>query len=135
MEKNEEDIAKVKTLEMVRGNFETSKKRWTMYDAPGHKDYVADMIMAAAVADYAVLVISAKNDEFEASFEAIIDQIQLVKSLGVNKLVIFVNKIDEPTKDLQKGRYDTVIEVLKPFLASSGYETYFDCTFIPVKFC
>jgi len=70
MDENEEEKAKGKTVEMGRANFDTLKKRWTIFDAPGHKNYVPNMIMGAALADYGALVISAKKGEFEAGFEA-----------------------------------------------------------------
>jgi Elongation factor Tu GTP binding domain len=66
----EEEKAKGKTVEMGRANFDTEKKRVTVFDAPGHKNYVPNMIMGAALADYGALVISAKKGEFEAGFEA-----------------------------------------------------------------
>lgn len=70
MDENEEEKAKGKTVEIGRANFDTDKKRWTIFDAPGHKNYVPNMIMGAALADYGALVISAKKGEFEAGFEA-----------------------------------------------------------------
>jgi len=70
MDVNEEEKAKGKTVEMGRANFDTKKKRMTIFDAPGHKNYVPNMIMGAALADYGALVISAKKGEFEAGFEA-----------------------------------------------------------------
>jgi peptide chain release factor subunit 3 len=69
MDENEEEKAKGKTVEIGRANFDTPKKRWTIFDAPGHKNYVPNMIMGAALADYGALVISAKKGEFEAGFE------------------------------------------------------------------
>jgi peptide chain release factor subunit 3 len=69
MDENEEEKAKGKTVEIGRANFDTEKKRWTVFDAPGHKNYVPNMIMGAALADYGALVISAKKGEFEAGFE------------------------------------------------------------------
>jgi len=70
MDENEEEKAKGKTVEVGRANFDTAKKRWTIFDAPGHKNYVPNMIMGAALADFGALVISAKKGEFEAGFEA-----------------------------------------------------------------
>lgn len=70
MDDSEEEKKKGKTIEVGRANFDTSKKRWTIFDAPGHKNYVPNMIMGAALADYGALVISAKKGEFEAGFEA-----------------------------------------------------------------
>lgn len=70
MDINEDERAKGKTVEMGRANFDTLTKRYTLFDAPGHKNYVPNMIMGAALADYGALVISAKRGEFEAGFEA-----------------------------------------------------------------
>ena len=60
MDINEEEKAKGKTVEIGRAVFETERKRYTIFDAPGHKNYVPNMIMGACQADIAVLIISAK---------------------------------------------------------------------------
>ena len=65
----EEEQIKGNSVEICRANFDTPKKRWTIFDAPGHKNYVPNMIMGAALADYGALVISAKKGEFEAGFD------------------------------------------------------------------
>jgi len=69
MDVNEEEKKKGKTVEVGRANFDTEKKRWTIFDAPGHKNYVPNMIMGAALADFGCLVISAKRGEFESGFD------------------------------------------------------------------
>jgi hypothetical protein len=100
-------------------NFDTKKKRMTIFDAPGHKNYVPNMIMGAALADYGALVISAKKGEFEAGFEAdgqTREHVQLAKSLGIYKLVVVVNKMDEPSVKWSKDRYNDIIASLRPFL-------------------
>jgi peptide chain release factor subunit 3 len=69
MDVGEEEKAKGKTVEVGRATFATASKEFTIFDAPGHKNYVPNMIMGAALADYGGLVISARKGEYEAGFE------------------------------------------------------------------
>ncbi len=136
MDVNEEEKAKGKTVEVGRANFDTNKKRWTIFDAPGHKNYVPNMIMGAALADYGCLVISAKKGEFESGFDMdgqTREHVQLAKSLGIFKLVIAVNKMDEPSVKWSKDRYTDIITALKPFIAKCGYDPENDCVYVPVS--
>ena len=98
MDVSDEEKAKGKTVEVGRAQFDTKNKKYTIFDAPGHKNYVPNMIMGAALADVGGLVISARKGEFEAGFEKegqTREHAQLAKSLGVQKLVIIVNKMDD----------------------------------------
>jgi peptide chain release factor subunit 3 len=69
MDISDEEKAKGKTVEVGRAHFETKNKRITIFDAPGHSNYVPDMIMGASCADIGALVISARKGEFEAGFD------------------------------------------------------------------
>ena len=111
MDTNEEERAKGKTVEVGRAHFETEKKRYTVLDAPGHKNYVPNMIAGAAQADVGVLVIAARKGEFETGFERggqTREHAQLAKTLGVTKLIVVVNKMDDPTVKWDKGRWDEI---------------------------
>jgi peptide chain release factor subunit 3 len=69
MDVSDDEKSKGKTVEVGRAQFDTPSKKYTIFDAPGHKNYVPNMIMGAAMADIAGLVISARKGEFEAGFE------------------------------------------------------------------
>ena len=119
MDITDDEKAKGKTVEVGRANLETEKKRYTIFDAPGHKNYVPNMIMGAALADYGGLVISARKGEFEAGFDRegqTREHAQLAKSLGVQKLIVVVNKMDDPSVKWSKNRWDEIQTGLNPFL-------------------
>lgn len=136
MDTNEEERAKGKTVEVGRAEFETEKKRYTILDAPGHKNYVPNMIMGASQADIAVLVISARKGEFETGFDRggqTREHAMLAKTLGVSYLVVVINKMDDPTVQWQKSRYDECVGKLRPFLKSCGFVIKKEVKFIPIS--
>ena len=135
MDTNEEERAKGKTVEVGRAHFETEKKRYTVLDAPGHKNYVPNMIAGAAQADIGVLVIAARKGEFETGFERggqTREHAQLAKTLGVTKLIVLVNKMDDPTVKWDKERWDEINTKLSPFLKSCGYQPK-DVQYVPIS--
>ena len=72
------------------------------------KNFVPSMISGAAQADTAVLVISARKGEFETGFEKggqTREHAMLVKTAGVSKLIVVVNKMDDPTVLWDKARW------------------------------
>jgi peptide chain release factor subunit 3 len=132
MDVSDEEKAKGKTVEVGRAQFDTKKFKYTIFDAPGHKNYVPNMIMGAALADVGGLVISARKGEFEAGFEAAgqtREHAQLAKSLGVQQLIVIINKMDECK--WAKSRYDEIVKGLKPFLNKCGYEDK-DIIWVPI---
>ncbi|EER15419.1 eukaryotic peptide chain release factor GTP-binding subunit, putative [Perkinsus marinus ATCC 50983] len=138
MDTNEEERAKGITVEVGRAHFETPNRRFTILDAPGHKNYVPNMISGAAQADIGVLMISARKGEFETGFDKggqTREHAMLAKTLGVNKLIITVNKMDDPTVNWSKERYDQIVEKLTPFLKGCGFnvKSEDDVFFLPIS--
>ncbi|KAJ6360512.1 hypothetical protein OIU77_004512 [Salix suchowensis] len=136
MDTNEEERVKGKTVEVGRAHFETETSRFTILDAPGHKSYVPNMISGASQADIGVLVISARKGEFETGYERggqTREHVQLAKTLGVSKLLVVVNKMDDPTVNWSKERYDEIESKMIPFLKLSGYNVKKDVQFLPIS--
>ncbi|XP_019235613.1 PREDICTED: eukaryotic peptide chain release factor GTP-binding subunit ERF3A-like isoform X2 [Nicotiana attenuata] len=136
MDTNEEERVKGITVEVGRAHFETDTTRFTILDAPGHKSYVPNMISGASQADIGVLVISARKGEFETGYERggqTREHVQLAKTLGVTKLLVVVNKMDDPTVNWSKERYDEIESKMVPFLRSSGYNVKKDVQFLPIS--
>ena len=103
-------------------------------DAPGHRDFIPNMISGAYQADVAVMVVNATRGEFEAGFDAggqTREHAVLVRSLGVNQLIVAVNKLD--TVEWSKDRFDFIVEKLKQFLKSSVGFRESDVSYIPVS--
>ncbi|KAJ2377546.1 translation termination factor GTPase eRF3, partial [Coemansia sp. RSA 2607] len=135
LDTNQEERAKGKTVECGRAYFETTKRRYTILDAPGHKNFVPSMLGGAAQADVGVLVISARKGEFETGFERggqTREHALLAKTAGVRRLIVAINKMDDPTVKWDKERYDDIIAKLSPFLRTAGYPKS-DLLFMPIS--
>jgi peptide chain release factor subunit 3 len=131
----EDERSKGKTQECSVASFETPSKRVTLLDAPGHAAYVPAMLTGAAQADIACLVISARKGEFEAGFEAggqTTEHIILARTVGISKIVVLVNKMDEQTVKWSKERYDDIVTKLSPQFKEYGYSSK-DIVFFPAS--
>ncbi|ELP94647.1 eukaryotic peptide chain release factor GTP-binding subunit, putative [Entamoeba invadens IP1] len=133
MDQIEEEKSKGKTIDVGRALFETEKRRYTILDAPGHRSFVPNMISAAAQADIAVLIISARKGEFETGFDKggqTKEHSQLCRTAGVKTVVMAVNKMDDKTVNWDKARYDEIIGKVKPYLKQCGFT---DCYSLPIS--
>ncbi|QLQ82326.1 hypothetical protein HG537_0H00870 [Torulaspora globosa] len=136
MDTNKEERNDGKTIEVGRAYFETEIRRYTILDAPGHKMYVSEMIGGASQADVGILVISARKGEYETGFEKggqTREHALLAKTQGVNKMIVVINKMDDPTVNWSKERYDQCVKNLSNFLKAIGYNVKEDVVFMPVS--
>ncbi|XP_058823251.1 protein HBS1-like [Topomyia yanbarensis] len=119
------------TMDVGSSKFETASKQITLLDAPGHKDFIPNMISGANQADVALLVVDATRGEFETGFEQggqTREHALLVRSLGVNQLGVVINKLD--TVNWSKDRFDEIVGKLKIFLKQAGFKDT-DVMYVP----
>ncbi|MDT7885971.1 MAG: translation elongation factor EF-1 subunit alpha [Thermoproteota archaeon] len=112
------------TIDLTFLKFETKKYFFTIIDAPGHRDFVKNMVTGASQADAAILVVSAKKGEFEAGIGATgqtREHAFLLRTMGVNQLVIAINKMDDPSVNYSKERYEEVKKGILDLLKQLGY--------------
>ncbi|KDQ14776.1 hypothetical protein BOTBODRAFT_109754 [Botryobasidium botryosum FD-172 SS1] len=111
------------TMDISQTRLPLPRTTLTVLDAPGHRDFIPNMISGAAQADAALLVIDAGVGEFEAGFEGggqSREHVLLVRSLGVTQVVVAVNKLD--MVEWSKARFDEICGALQPFLVQSGFQ-------------
>ena len=136
MDTYEEEREKGKTVDIGKASFKTTHRRFTLLDAPGHSGYIPNLLLGACQADFAGLVISAKKGEFESGFDkqgSTREHTLLLKALGVNNLIVMVNKMDEDSVKWSKERYDNIVKTLKPFIHSCGFDVEKNVKWIPIS--
>ncbi len=114
------------TIDLAFQKFETDKYFFTLIDAPGHRDFIKNMITGASEADCSVLVVSAKKGESEVAVGAggqAREHAFLAKTLGVDQLVVLINKMDDQIVKWSKDRYDIVKAEVETLLKTVGYNT------------
>ncbi|MEM3714628.1 MAG: elongation factor 1-alpha [Nitrososphaeria archaeon] len=90
LDSSAEEIKQGVTIDLSHAKFESNKYTFTIIDAPGHADFIKNMISGASEADAAVLVVDGK----EGVREQTIEHATLLKILGVKQLIVLVNKLD-----------------------------------------
>ena len=109
-----EEKARGITIALHHSEYETPNRHYAHIDAPGHADYIKNMITGAAQMDGAVLVVAATDGAMPQTREHIL----LARQVGVPKIIVFLNKVDMvDDKDL----VDLVEEEVKELLVKQGY--------------
>jgi len=123
------------TIDLRFLKFETPKLFFTIIDAPGHRDFVKNMITGASQADAAVLFVSAKKGEFEAGIGPggqTREHGFLAFTLGVRQLAVAVNKMDDPSVNWSQERYEEVKNEVSRMLRMVGYNVA-KISFVPTS--
>ncbi|MBI2103275.1 translation elongation factor EF-1 subunit alpha [Candidatus Woesearchaeota archaeon] len=115
------------TIDLAHKRFDTDKYYFTIIDAPGHRDFIKNMITGASQADCAVLVVAA-NDGVNAQT---IEHLKLSRIFGVGQLLVAVNKMDISGVDFSEKRYKEVVEEVKKHATQAGWKVD-QVRFIPI---
>jgi elongation factor Tu len=115
VENSEEEIARGITINIKHIEYETEKRHYAHIDAPGHEDYIKNMITGAAQMDGAILVVAATDGAMPQTREHIL----LAKQVNVPKIVVVLNKIDMVDDE---ELLDLVEMEVRELLTKYGYE-------------
>jgi elongation factor 1-alpha len=135
LDKLKEERERGLTIDLAFYELETRRNVFTVIDAPGHRDFVKNMVTGASQADGAVLFISAKRGEYEAGINPggqTREHAFLAKTLGVDQIVVAINKMDDSSVDWSHQRYEEVKDGITRLLKTVGYDVS-KISFVPTS--
>ena len=123
------------TIDISLWQFETPKYHFTIIDAPGHRDFIKNMITGTSQADCAILMIASPQGEFEAGISKegqTREHALLSFTLGVRQMIVCMNKMDEKSVNFAEERYNEIKKEVIDFLKKVGYKPD-TIPFIPIS--
>merc|ERR1719450_1760917 len=123
------------TIDIALWKFESNKYYFTIIDAPGHRDFIKNMITGTSQADLAVLIVASSTGEFEAGISKdgqTREHALLAYTLGVKQMRVAMNKMDNTTPPYSEARYKEIKEEVTNFLKKTGYDPE-KIPFIPIS--
>ncbi|MBA0750693.1 hypothetical protein Gogos_002090 [Gossypium gossypioides] len=123
------------TIDIALWKFETTKYYCTVIDAPGHRDFIKNMITGTSQADCAVLIIDSTTGGFEAGISKdgqTREHALLAFTLGVKQMICCCNKMDATTPKYSKARYDEIVKEVSSYLKKVGYNPE-KIPFVPIS--
>ena len=114
------------TIDLRFEKFETPKIFFTIIDAPGHRDFIKNMITGTSQADAAILVVSGKKGEFEVGVGPggqTREHAYLARTLGVGQLIVAINKMDDASVNWSEERFNECKKEVDALLKVVGYDT------------
>ncbi|KNC47717.1 elongation factor 1-alpha [Thecamonas trahens ATCC 50062] len=123
------------TIDISLWKFETNNYYVTVIDAPGHRDFIKNMITGTSQADCAVLVIDGTRGGFEAGISKdgqTREHALLAYTLGVKQLIVAVNKMDADSVQFSQQRFEEIVAEVKSAIKKVGYNPK-KVTFVPIS--
>jgi len=123
------------TIDIALWKFETPKFYFTVIDAPGHRDFIKNMITGTSQADVALLVVASGQGEFEAGISKdgqTREHGLLAFTLGVRQMIVAVNKMDDPSVMFSESRYNEIKDEVSNYLKKVGYKVA-KIPFVPIS--
>jgi len=123
------------TIDIALWKFETQKYYFTIIDAPGHRDFIKNMITGTSQADCAVLVVASGQGEFEAGISKngqTREHALLAYTLGVKQMIVVVNKMDDKSVNWSEARYNEIKNEVSNFIKKIGYNPE-KIPFVPIS--
>merc|ERR1712107_285018 len=123
------------TIDIALWKFETPKFYVTIIDAPGHRDFIKNMITGTSQADCGVLIIASGTGEFEAGISKngqTREHALLAYTLGVKQLIVGVNKMDSTEPPYSQARFDEIQKEVGNFIKKVGYNPA-AVAFVPIS--
>merc|ERR1712019_257801 len=123
------------TIDIALWKFESEKRIFTIIDAPGHRDFIKNMITGTSQADAAVLMIASDKGGFEAGFSKdgqTREHALLAQTMGVKQMICCCNKMDDSSVKYEEKRYKEITDEMKQFLKKVGYNPD-KIPFIPIS--
>merc|ERR1719378_1449803 len=123
------------TIDIALWKFETGKYYVTIIDAPGHRDFIKNMITGTSQADCGVLIIASGTGEFEAGISKngqTREHALLAYTLGVKQLIVACNKMDSTEPPYSQARFEEIQKEVSGFIKKVGYNPA-TVAFVPIS--
>jgi len=123
------------TIDIALWKFQSPKYDFTVIDAPGHRDFIKNMITGTSQADVAVLVIDSSQGGFEAGISKdgqTREHALLAYTLGVKQMIVAMNKMDDKTVQYAEARYKEIKAEVGSYLKKVGYKPM-KIPFVPIS--
>lgn len=131
LDQGTEERSRGVTIDIATNKFETESTSFTVLDAPGHRDFIPNMIAGASQADFAVLVVDASTGSFESGLKGQTrEHALLLRSMGVSRVIVAVNKLD--MVGWSQERFNEIKDQVSGFMSATGFQLK-NISFVPVS--